>query len=50
MEEELNAIARNNTRELVKLPTEKKTIEVKWAFKVKLKTESSGPSQQCEEE
>ncbi|MCH80759.1 copia-type polyprotein, partial [Trifolium medium] len=32
MEEELNAIERNQTWELVKLPAEKKAITVKWVF------------------
>ncbi|PNX74917.1 hypothetical protein L195_g030846, partial [Trifolium pratense] len=33
--EELAAIERNNTWELVKLPHEKKAIEVKWVYKLK---------------
>ncbi|XP_050896665.1 uncharacterized protein LOC127103453 [Lathyrus oleraceus] len=35
MIEELQAIERNNTWELVKLPTHIKVIEVKWVFKLK---------------
>lgn len=37
MIEELDAINRNNTRELTKLPANKKVIDVKWVFKPKLK-------------
>jgi len=37
MIEELNAINRNNTLKLIKLPTSKKTIDVKWIFKLELK-------------
>jgi hypothetical protein len=37
MIEELNAINRNNTWELTKLPASKKAIDVKWIFKLKLK-------------
>ena len=37
MKEELNAIERNQTWELVNLPKGKKSIDVKWVYKVKLK-------------
>jgi len=36
MLKELNSIIRNNTWELTKLPANKKTIDVKWIFKLKL--------------
>ena len=36
MLEELNAIERNNTWELVDLPNKKRAIGVKWMFKLKL--------------
>lgn len=35
MVEELQVVKRNNTRELVKLPTHTKAIEVKWVYKLK---------------
>ncbi|GAU11497.1 hypothetical protein TSUD_344870 [Trifolium subterraneum] len=41
MEEELNAIERNQPWELVKLPSDKKAIAVKWVFKVKLNPDGS---------
>ena len=37
MIEELDAINRNHTWELTKLPTNKKAIDMKWVFKLKLK-------------
>jgi len=37
MIEELDAINRNNIWELTKLPANKKAIDVKWVFKLKLK-------------
>ena len=37
MKEELTAIERNVTWELVKLPKEKMLIDVKWVFKIKMK-------------
>ncbi|KAL2320795.1 hypothetical protein Fmac_029764 [Flemingia macrophylla] len=36
MMEELRSIEKNNTRKLVNLPSNKKAIDVKWVFKVKL--------------
>ncbi|PNX68424.1 retrovirus-related Pol polyprotein from transposon TNT 1-94, partial [Trifolium pratense] len=36
MEEELCAIEKNQTWQLVELPTGKKAIAVKWVFKLKL--------------
>jgi len=41
MTEELEAIERNNTWKLVKLPAGKKTIEVKWVYKLKHNLDSS---------
>ena len=37
MEEELRSIQKNNTWEMVNLPSNKKAIEVKWVFKTKVK-------------
>jgi len=37
MVEELKAIKKNKTRQLVELPQHKHPIDVKWVFKVKLK-------------
>ncbi|CAJ2637099.1 unnamed protein product [Trifolium pratense] len=41
MEEELCAIEKNQTWQLVKLPTGKKAIAVKWVFKLKLNPDGS---------
>ncbi|XP_050889175.1 uncharacterized mitochondrial protein AtMg00820-like [Lathyrus oleraceus] len=41
MKEELEAIERNNTWKLAELPKDKKTINNKWVFKVKLKPNGS---------
>ena len=41
MVEELQAIERNNTWELVELPTHTKAIEVKWVFKLKHNADGS---------
>ncbi|GAU42259.1 hypothetical protein TSUD_327370 [Trifolium subterraneum] len=41
MEEELCAIEKNQTWKLVKLPTDKKAIAVKWMFKLKLNPDGS---------
>jgi len=38
MIEELNSINKNNTWELTELPASKKAIDVKWIFKLKLKS------------
>lgn len=37
MEEELRSIKKNDTWELVELPSNKKALDVKWVFKTKLK-------------
>lgn len=39
--EELKAIERNHTQELVELPLNKKSIDVKWVFKLKLNPNGS---------
>ena len=36
MKEEMRAIEKNNTRELVELPKDHKEIRVKWVYKTKL--------------
>ena len=41
MEEKLEAVERNKTWDLTELPKEKKTINVTWVFKVKLKLDGS---------
>lgn len=41
MKEELEAIERNNTWELIILPQNKKTISVRWVFKIMLKPDGS---------
>jgi len=41
MIEEIKAIEKNNTWKLVELPDKKKTIDVKWIFKVKLNHDGS---------
>ena len=41
MKEELEAIERNKTWKLNKLPDKKKSISVIWVFKVKLKPDGS---------
>ncbi|XP_050908473.1 uncharacterized protein LOC127122125 [Lathyrus oleraceus] len=41
MKEELEAIERNRTWELTKLPKDKKSISVRWVYKVKLKPDGS---------
>ena len=41
MIEEIKAIEKNNTWKLVELPDKKKTIDVKWIFKVKLNPDGS---------
>ncbi|GAU49130.1 hypothetical protein TSUD_406950 [Trifolium subterraneum] len=41
MEEEIQSIERNNTWELVSLPTGKKPIAVKWVYKVKHKSDDT---------
>ncbi|XP_058726097.1 uncharacterized mitochondrial protein AtMg00820-like [Vicia villosa] len=41
MKEEIEAIERNKTWELIKLPKKKKAINVKWVFKVKLNSDGS---------
>ncbi|CAJ2646460.1 unnamed protein product [Trifolium pratense] len=41
MEEELCAIEKNHTWEIVKLPSDKKAIVVKWVFKLKLNPDGS---------
>lgn len=41
MNEEINAIERNQTWELVDPPTSKQPIDVKWVFKLKLKPDVS---------
>ncbi|CAJ2657083.1 unnamed protein product [Trifolium pratense] len=41
MEEELCAIEKNHTWEIVKLPSDKKAIAVKWVFKLKLNPDGS---------
>ena len=41
MKEELEAIERNKTWKLTKLPEKKKAINFRWVFKVKLKPDGS---------
>ena len=41
MKEELKAIERNKTWELIVLPQNKKSISVRWVFKIKLKPNGS---------
>ena len=41
MKKELEAIERNKTWELTKLPKKKRAISVRWVFKVKLKPDGS---------
>lgn len=41
MKEELEAIERNKTWELIVLPQNKKSINVRWVFKIKLKSDGS---------
>lgn len=41
MLEELNAIERNSTWELVESPASKKPIDVKWVFKLKKKPDGT---------
>ncbi|MCI30661.1 copia-type polyprotein, partial [Trifolium medium] len=41
MEEELTVIERNQTWEIMELPSDKKAIEVKWIFKLKLNPDGS---------
>src|SRR3954464_15637351 len=41
MKEELEAIERNKTSKLTELPKKKKSISVRWVFKVKLKPDGS---------
>ena len=41
MKEELEAIERNKTWKLTKLPDKKKAISVRWVFKLKLKPDGS---------
>ncbi|XP_050909720.1 uncharacterized mitochondrial protein AtMg00820-like [Lathyrus oleraceus] len=41
MNEELEAIEKNNTWELTQLPKNKKAISVRWVYKLKLKSDGS---------
>lgn len=41
MEEELNSVVKNKTLELCTLPQNKRPINVKWVFKIKVKPDGS---------
>lgn len=41
MDEEMDALVRNDTWELVRLPSEKNVIGCKWVFKVKCNSDGS---------
>ena len=41
MDKELQAVERNNTWELVELPTHTKAMKVKWVFKLNHNTDGS---------